>query len=147
MKTFVVLLACFACAMSGCSDVTVSSYDNYRELAASGAMDRGWVPEFIPASAHDITEGHSVEISALSVGFSFGADFRPGKNSDFVLLRGDKREAVMDDVEFPHWAKITRSESLEVFSICADSQSGVLFMDSAASRGFYAQPAGEAKCD
>jgi hypothetical protein len=147
MKTFVVLLASFVCVLSGCSDVRVSSYENYRELVASGAIARGWVPEFIPVTAHEISEGHSVEVNSLSVGFSFGADFRPAEDSSFILLRADKRVAAVKGVELPRWAKITKSDSLEVFSVCAESESGLLFVDSVASRGFYLQPAGDAKCD
>jgi hypothetical protein len=49
-----------------------SKYDDYQAVVADGAIGRGWVPPFLPRSAIEITEQHSID---ANFGFiSFNAD-------------------------------------------------------------------------
>jgi len=40
--------------LSGCGDVVTSHYQTYDQAAREGLFDRGWLPEGIPISSHDI---------------------------------------------------------------------------------------------
>ena len=49
-----------------------SKYDDYQAVVADNAIGRGWVPPFLPKSATEITEQHSID---ANFGFiSFDAD-------------------------------------------------------------------------
>lgn len=51
-----------------------SRYDDYQAVVADDAIGRGWVPPFIPKSATEITEQHSID---ANFGFiSYNADLR-----------------------------------------------------------------------
>jgi hypothetical protein len=50
------------CVLVGCldDDVKESFYASLADAERDGAMDRGWIPDFLPASAHNIRERHHV---------------------------------------------------------------------------------------
>lgn len=146
MKVIYVILICSIFVLSGCSDVEVSNYKNYRELIESGAVARGWAPDFMPATAYEISEGHSVEISEIMISFSFGSDFLPAKDSRFTALNADERRGI-EKFDFPRWARMKKGEDLDIFSTCSESESGILFVDNKVARALYMQPAGNSKCN
>jgi hypothetical protein len=59
----------------GCGDLQVvtNSYATLEEARAAGAVERGWIPSFLPPSAYEIREAHDREGSRRRWGlFSFG---------------------------------------------------------------------------
>jgi hypothetical protein len=46
--------------LTGCSDlrVKIGVFDNVEEARAAGAVAAGWVPDWLPADASDLREGH-----------------------------------------------------------------------------------------
>ena len=48
-----------------------SQFKSYRDLQASGLIEKGWVPEFIPRSAYEIHERHRVDVAGVNVAFRF----------------------------------------------------------------------------
>lgn len=57
-----VRLALTVCAFlaSGCGDLNVvtNTYADMAEARAAGAVERGWLPEFVPDRAYEIREAH-----------------------------------------------------------------------------------------
>jgi hypothetical protein len=45
---------------AGCQDLQVvtNTYNTLADARSSGAIERGWIPGFLPPSAHDIREAH-----------------------------------------------------------------------------------------
>ena len=55
---------------------------NYNDLSAAtkdGAVQRGWVPDFLPASAFQIHERHNISTNEVWMSFGFGP-----KDTDFL---------------------------------------------------------------
>lgn len=52
------LLVAGAAAGCGDFDVVTNTFATLAEAQAAGAVQRGWVPELLPAGAHDIREAH-----------------------------------------------------------------------------------------
>ncbi len=54
------MVVCLAAAVSQCSydEVVTASYASHSEARQSGAIERGWIPEWMPASAEGIREAH-----------------------------------------------------------------------------------------
>jgi hypothetical protein len=48
-------------------------YRDARAAREDGAIDRGWIPDWLPASAHDIHERHDIASNQSLLAFSFDA--------------------------------------------------------------------------
>ena len=46
-------------------------YQNYEEVIADGAIQRGWIPEFLPVSAVNIFEKHNLDTNESILKFNF----------------------------------------------------------------------------
>jgi hypothetical protein len=51
-------------------EIPVAEYDNLAEAQADGALERGWLPEFLPPHTSDIREAHNVDTSARWLEFT-----------------------------------------------------------------------------
>ena len=54
-------------------DTRESTYETVHEAHAAGAVDQGWVPEYLPPSAREIRERHNVATSEVWGRFEFKA--------------------------------------------------------------------------
>jgi hypothetical protein len=64
---------CLAAVVSRCSydDVVTASYASRSEARESGAIDRGWIPAWMPESAADIREAHALDTNCRWGLFNF----------------------------------------------------------------------------
>ena len=68
-RTLSVLLAC---ALLGChSDRRESFYPSLSDAEKDGAIDRGWIPDFLPESSRSIHELHDISPSTTWCAFEF----------------------------------------------------------------------------
>jgi hypothetical protein len=69
-----------------------SHFDNYTEAQASGIMDRGWIPHYIPKSATDINEQHDLDTNWVKMTFNYAlddlADLRSACQSEVAIANG-----------------------------------------------------------
>lgn len=69
-----------------------SYFSNYKEAKASGIMDRGWIPTFIPKSATNINEQHDLDTNWVKMTFNYAPDdidiTRLTCNSELVIENG-----------------------------------------------------------
>jgi hypothetical protein len=54
-----------------CSERQENSYSSFAEAQSSGAITRGWVPEWLPPTSKDIREVHDIDTNRLMVSFVF----------------------------------------------------------------------------
>ena len=85
------LVACLALSVSQCSyvDVVTASYASRSDALQSGAIDRGWIPVWMPESAEDIREAHQLDTNRRWGLFNFA----PGD--------GDRIRAALEAEPFP----------------------------------------------
>jgi hypothetical protein len=48
-----------------------SEFENYYDAKASGFMDKGWIPTFIPLSAKNIKEQHDLDTNWVKMTFTY----------------------------------------------------------------------------
>lgn len=61
--------------LSGCLwETTESRYASMAEAASEGAVEKGWIPEWIPASAAGIHEVHNIDSNVSALYFELPAD-------------------------------------------------------------------------
>src|SRR5690606_35713915 len=75
-------LVAFAAAMlaSACTnDVLDASYPTQAEAVAAGAVQRGWIPAWVPPEATDLREVHNVDTNESALLFTLPAklNWRP----------------------------------------------------------------------
>ena len=74
------LLVVLTALLSGCTnDVVETSYDTSAAAIADGAIQRGWIPQWLPPDATDIREIHNVDTNQSTLYFSLpiGNDWHP----------------------------------------------------------------------
>jgi len=69
----IVFMAIFCLVSCSLLEVQSSEYPDYQSVLADGAIDRGWIPEFLPRSAAQIREKHDLDSNASLLVFSFEA--------------------------------------------------------------------------
>lgn len=58
--------------LTGCFrllEIDANSYQNYEEVVADGAIQRGWIPDYLPVSAVNIYEKHDLDTNETIVKF------------------------------------------------------------------------------
>jgi len=48
-----------------------SRFNNFNEVLASGLIEKGWIPKYIPASATDIYEKHDLDTNKVVMSFKY----------------------------------------------------------------------------
>lgn len=92
-----------------------ASYATYEEAKADGAMRRGWIPAFVPASATDLKESHNLDTNESWLTFRFAEADREGLAE--ALTPADAGE-----VQFPR-GKPTRQRDWWPLTLSAPSSS------------------------
>ncbi|HXF14761.1 MAG TPA: hypothetical protein VN517_16515 [Terriglobales bacterium] len=68
----VTALLCLACSMIGChGDRRESFYSSLADAKKAGAVDRGWIPDFLPESSRNVHELHTVSSPTTWCAFEF----------------------------------------------------------------------------
>ena len=61
----------FLLALTSCGDIVERYYPGYDSANASGAVERGWIPGWLPKSAQNINEAHSIDTNESLLSFEF----------------------------------------------------------------------------
>lgn len=66
-------------SLAGCGEYEETAYANLAAAKADGAVDRGWIPDWIPQTAVQIQEAHDLDSnhSALALRFSPKESWNP----------------------------------------------------------------------
>jgi len=57
-KVTIIYLVLF---LAGCNETVDSYYSNYKKVVEDGAIERGWIPEWLPKFAYNIHESHDLD--------------------------------------------------------------------------------------
>ncbi|MCL6713587.1 hypothetical protein M8R20_42115 [Pseudomonas sp. R2.Fl] len=71
-----IILPCLG-LLAGClSDTLDAAYGNLAEARADGAIDRGWIPAWVPESATALHEVHNLDTNVSALAFDLPGDTR-----------------------------------------------------------------------
>ena len=148
--SIVTFLGCAALvlgAVSCESDLRESFYRSLLDARTDGGIDRGWVPDILPESAHDIHEIHEISGGRTWCAFDFSRADWEGFRTNLT------RSAVapMNSIAAPRvswWPAILtgridpdrlRNAGLELFAVARPLNSEVLLfaIDLARTRGYF----------
>lgn len=55
--------------LAACGEDRYSHYPNYTAAVDAGAVDRGWLPSYVPTSATEIAEAHDIDLNTQRLRF------------------------------------------------------------------------------
>jgi hypothetical protein len=87
MFKFIALPAALALALTGClSDTLDASYRSMADAVSGGAVDKGWIPEWLPQGAINLREVHNLDtnVSALAFDIPHGVTWLPPEHCSSV---------------------------------------------------------------
>lgn len=67
---------------AGCGECVTTEYTDFQEVLADKAMERGWIPPFLPRSASEIEEQHDMNTNEFDIRFRLPASAVEGFVSD-----------------------------------------------------------------
>ena len=118
------------------SGLTSSHFKTLEEAKKSGAIEKGWLPDFLPPSATDIQETHHIELNRIRVEFSFAKD-------DLSFLKlfsevdGSQIKNILKELYLNGWSKLDNKGNLRVFLRNDNEMLGSLAVDFALRRVQY----------
>lgn len=65
-----VLAVAVSLAVGACAETRDATYATFADAQSTGAVARGWVPAWLPASATNIREVHNIDTNHFMLGFS-----------------------------------------------------------------------------
>jgi len=72
-----VFVAVLLFLVAGCGETSTARYATREEAAKDGAILRGWLPEWLPASASEIYETHDLDTNKSSAFFRYAPGDEP----------------------------------------------------------------------
>jgi hypothetical protein len=108
--------------IAGCSDVTDERYSTLAEARSAGVFERGWLPDVLPSTAHDLELRNDLDLGVSAGKFSLRAD-----ELDVFASRLKLAEAMKSDehlAAYLHARKLQRS----IAGVYVDGPSTWLFV-------------------
>ena len=127
-----VTTAALLLALVGCSEQIDETYATYADAQRGGAIERGWIPDFVPASARDITDSHNLDTNRQTLQFKI-----PSSNVGTMVARlrfvsaEDERAAAKLSTEHGFGA------ASEAYVVCSEPLNGALAVDRKSGRAVY----------
>lgn len=113
-----------ALLLLGCSEQIDETYLTYADAQRAGAIERGWVPSFVPSSARDLKDTHDLDTSRQTLRFtippSAAADMVPG----FRASSAEDKMAAWDLIDQHALAATSK-----VYVVCSGYRNGALAVD------------------
>ena len=68
-RTFILISFVLLAPLAACDESTYARYATYAEAEQAGAVQRGWIPPYVPANAVDIAEAHDLDLNTQRLRF------------------------------------------------------------------------------
>jgi hypothetical protein len=117
---------------TGClpGETPEETYAGYDEVIADGAIERGWIPEWLPQTAVDIREKHDLDRNSSILVFDAGGAFVVPEGCDLA------NETHRSTLTAPQWWPAAEVAELPVY----DCDNGLLAVDETGMRVYFWRP-------
>jgi hypothetical protein len=118
--------------LAGCGDQVYESYATYAEAQRAGAIERGWVPAFVPASARAISDSHNLDTNRQTLRFTIPPAQLKAMVTGLRLISAQDTKAA---------AELSRANGrapgAATYVVCSENQNGALAVDHTSGRAVY----------
>jgi hypothetical protein len=129
------LIVLMLMALSGCSDEFTAHYDTWAEASQDNAIELGWIPNFVPSSAHDIRDTHNIDTNAQILTFSVQTSDIPAMTAGMPRLNEKDAALALNFVAYADGRDQLQAST--IFLTCGANANGGLFVDQATGRVIY----------
>jgi hypothetical protein len=129
-----------AILLAACGDVVDESYGTWHEAKRAGAVERGWVPPFVPTTARDLRSVHNVDTNSQSLTFRLPPQAVQPMIDDIAPLsrvNGNILRRAINEVGGFKSVAITTAG----YMICSNKYSAVLLIEPSSGNVAYLSPA------
>lgn len=136
-----------ALILSACGDVVEEHYGSWHEAERAGAIERGWVPSFVPTTARDLRGVHDLDLNSQRLTFRLS----PGAVQPMIdevaplsRVNGNMLQKAIAEVGWSQGVGTT----VVAYMMCNDKLSAVIVAEPDAGKVAYLSPAewGRANC-
>lgn len=111
-------------SIAGCNERHDVHYADWAEAQANGAVERGWMPAFVPRSATDLRERHDLDSNAQTLSFVVKPQEVEAMTARLPLLSGASKDAVLREMGLGDlWSR--------VHAVCSPERPGALVVTAA----------------
>ena len=136
MKIFAIALLAFF--ISACGEVSDERYSDFGAAKADGAVQRGWIPTFVPQSAYDIHDVHDLDTNAQSLGFKVPVAGMAAMVADLSVAAPNEAEAVQRVLKATGWQ--ASSNEVAIYRLCQDGRPAALTVNRNTGAALYTTP-------
>jgi hypothetical protein len=119
-------------SVAGCSEQIDATYSTYADAQRAGAIERGWVPAFVPPSARDIIASHNLDTNRQTLRFAIPPSDLGKMVAGLGSVSAEDRRAA---------AELSRRHGLgaasEAYVVCCEPLDGALALDRDSGRAVY----------
>jgi hypothetical protein len=113
----------------GCNEKIDESYSTYSEAKRAGAVERGWIPAFVPTSARDLEDSHDLDTSRQTLRFTIPPSAVAAMVSGLGITSAEDKTAAS---ELIHQHALAAGS--KVYVVCSQHPNGALAVDAANGR-------------
>lgn len=136
MRFFAVTLA--ALLATACDEVVHERHADFRAAQDAGAIERGWIPAFVPSGAYDIRDQHDLDSGAQTLSFRLPPADVPAMLVGLKRAPDSEMEATRRVISATGWT----SDRLQiaVYQTCRNGAAASLAVNTRAGAAFYQAP-------
>lgn len=122
MRSFATLISLFL--LLGCNEQIDESYSTYSEAQRAGAVERGWIPSFVPTSARNLKDSHDLDTSRQTLRFTIPPSAAADMVSGFRASSTEDKAAALELIDQHALAPASK-----VYVVCSEYRNGALAVD------------------
>jgi hypothetical protein len=108
----------------GCNEQIHESYSTYSEARLAGAVERGWIPSFVPTSARNLKDSHDLDTSRQTLRFTIPPSAAADMVSGFRVSSTEDKTAASELIDQHALAAASK-----VYVVCSGYRNGALAVD------------------
>lgn len=125
---------------SACGETTDERYPDFKAAQDNGAVQRGWIPTFMPPSAYDIHDVHDLDSNAQSLSFRAPIAYIPTMVADMTPAPATEATTVRRIVEAAGWSESAPGD-ITTYPLCQHDRPAALTVRAKTGAAFYSAPA------
>ena len=125
--------------LSGCSDVKDERFATWTDARQAGAIERGWIPPFVPASARDISDTHNLDTNEQMLTFIVPPEAVKPMLESITPRTELKGAAAIKAFAAVEWNESAAKEA-EAILLCTRTNSGGLVANHRTGEAVYVSP-------
>lgn len=141
-----VTIACLLVSLAACSDWVEENYATLADAQRGEAVDRGWIPPFVPNKARNIHAAHNLDTNSQILTFSLPRTAMQPMVASITPKTKITGRAAQRVFHKGGWGNAEASNA-EAYLLCTDSYSGALAVNPSTERVVYISPVESARED